>query len=111
MKSGNRDVWVSFTLLSNLSPAIIIAVTYYLQQIGLVDKSSKKLFWYNLRDEQSFWMTPEDQERYKAEITLDSDERGSLRLAPTGPTRSKTPKARKANSSTMTSKQVKTNKL
>ena len=71
---------------------------YFRCQIGLVDKHTKKLFWYNLRDEQSFWMTPEDQERYKAEIVLDSDERGPLRLAPTGsvsPKKSKTPRGRK----------------
>jgi hypothetical protein len=43
-----------------------------------VDRGSGKLFWYNLRDEQSFWMTADDQQRYKAEMTLDTPDRAML---------------------------------
>lgn len=34
--------------------------------IGLVDRDSQMLFWYNIRDQSSAWMTEEDQEAYKA---------------------------------------------
>mmetsp|Transcript_10387 Transcript_10387/g.15790 ORF Transcript_10387/g.15790 Transcript_10387/m.15790 type:complete len:770 (+) Transcript_10387:118-2427(+) len=36
--------------------------------IGLVDKATNNLFWFNLRDETSFWMNEEDQEKYRAVI-------------------------------------------
>ena len=78
---------------------LVITVIQCYFQIGLVDRSSGKLFWYNLRDEQSFWMTQEDQERYQAEMSLDFDKRTTLRLAPTGPAspkKAKTPRGRRA---------------
>lgn len=34
--------------------------------LGLVDRESGYLFWYNLRDGNSAWMTDEDQVAYKA---------------------------------------------
>ena len=34
--------------------------------LGLVDRESGYLFWYNLRDGSSAWMTDEDQVAYKA---------------------------------------------
>lgn len=34
--------------------------------IGLVDRDSQALFWYNLRDQSSEWMPLEDQEAYRA---------------------------------------------
>lgn len=34
--------------------------------IGLVDKESGNLFWYNLRDQNSCWMAEEDQVAYRA---------------------------------------------
>lgn len=39
-----------------------------LSQIGLVDRPTNKFFWFNVRDETSFWMTPEDEERFKASL-------------------------------------------
>lgn len=35
--------------------------------IGLVDKESGYLFWFNLKDGNSMWMSYEDQEAYKAQ--------------------------------------------
>lgn len=49
MKSENRDVW-----------------------LGLVDKPTGNLFWYNLRDDSSNWMTEEDQARFRAYTAEDS---------------------------------------
>jgi len=34
--------------------------------IGLVDKSSQFLFWYNLKDKASVWMSEDDQNAYRA---------------------------------------------
>ena len=51
-----------------------------LWQIGLVDKPSGSLFWYNLRDETSFWMTEADQKAYRAFLAGERD--GSQQLAP-----------------------------
>ncbi|CAE7449224.1 unnamed protein product [Symbiodinium microadriaticum] len=51
-----------------------------LMQIGLVDKASGNLFWYNLRDETSFWMTEADQEAYRAFLAGETD--GNRKLAP-----------------------------
>jgi hypothetical protein len=38
----------------------------YEKKIGLVDKPTGNLFWYNLRDESSCWMSEEDQLAYRA---------------------------------------------
>ena len=35
--------------------------------IGLVDKESEYLFWYNLKDGNSIWMNSDDQEAYRAQ--------------------------------------------
>jgi hypothetical protein len=37
-------------------------------QIGLFDKPSKQLFWYNVRDKSSQWMTEAEQVEYSATI-------------------------------------------
>ena len=42
------------------------ACTYTSLQLGLVDAESGYLFWYNLKDGNSIWMTAEDQEAYQA---------------------------------------------
>jgi len=34
--------------------------------IGLIDKDTKLLYWYNIRDGSSEWMNEEDQQNYKA---------------------------------------------
>jgi hypothetical protein len=38
------------------------------EQIALVDSTNGQFFWYNLKDENSFWMTEEDQRRYQQMI-------------------------------------------
>ena len=38
----------------------------------MVDKPTGNLFWYNLRDDSSNWMTEEDQARFRAYTAEDS---------------------------------------
>ena len=61
LKSTKRDVW-----------------------LGLTDSKSGNLFWYNLRDETSFWMTPEDQQQYTARRDQTGDDRATRMLKPSG---------------------------
>lgn len=37
--------------------------------IALIDKPTGRFFWYNVRDENSFWMQPEDEENYQRLIS------------------------------------------
>jgi hypothetical protein len=60
LKSTKRDVW-----------------------LGLTDNNSSNMFWYNLRDETSFWMTPEDQEQYRVRRSQSVDERAGRLMKPT----------------------------
>ena len=41
--------------------------------LGLVDRESGYLFWYNLRDDSSQWMSEEDQIAYKAGFRLNPE--------------------------------------
>ncbi|CAE7646230.1 unnamed protein product [Symbiodinium microadriaticum] len=46
-------------------PVLRHSVLITIIQIGLVDKPSGKLFWYNLKDDTSFWMSEAEQQRFQ----------------------------------------------
>ncbi len=37
----------------------------------MVDEASGYLFWYNIRDQSSQWMSDEDQAAYKAQVIVE----------------------------------------
>jgi hypothetical protein len=38
-----------------------------------VDKATEKYFWYNLKDNQSFWMSEEDENYFRSLVAQGSD--------------------------------------
>jgi hypothetical protein len=58
-----RDLWVNISLFLKL--LILIYVLCFVHQIGLNDfTAQQRYFWYNIRDDTSFWMSAEEQEQY-----------------------------------------------
>jgi len=47
--------------------------------IALIDKTNGQFFWYNLKDENSFWMTEEDQRRYQEMLKQGTQNEESLK--------------------------------
>ena len=43
-----------------------------------MDRQTNKFFWFNVRDETSFWMTPEDEERFKESLSRKDGQREVL---------------------------------
>ena len=67
--NDNRDHWVS-THFSPLPPSLLPSD---ISQIGLVDKNTEKYFWYNLKDNQSFWMSEEDENYFRSLVAQGSN--------------------------------------
>lgn len=65
----NRDHWVKILIYLFISYHLSLIIYHYYLQIGLVDKTSQKYFWYNIKNDTSYWMTEEDESYFKSLIS------------------------------------------
>lgn len=66
-----RSLQLSLISISSISPTLSpLSTLSPLYQIYLCDNSTKRLYWYNLQDNSSSWMSHADQEYY---LSQDND--------------------------------------